>query len=328
MPKKIVTGSRQMCVEDRRYSKKGYQRGVSLVELMVGIAIGLMVVAVAGGVLMVSRGLTGTVSDVSQIQQQAAYALRAIGQQVRQSGSLYLNLNPENETNTDIDRYAIPVAFETRAGKGNLGFDPKTDSIQGTATTLNVGYSRYAETLFFKENASDPDAQSQSRDCLGGPSDAAANLIYRRLQSNFSFNATGGSNDLVCTGTAIPAQTQPIVTNVANFQIRYLLQGKSGSDAGSTTIRYANTGDSGFSWAKVTGVEVCIVFYGNERMDLLTGDISSYTDCDGTTRVDMSSAASTDMNGVAIGTARAGRLHMVFRNTYQLRSQGLIGSVL
>ena len=45
------------------------QRGVTLIELMVGIAIGLLTIAVAMGALMVSRGVSGTVSDASEIQQ-------------------------------------------------------------------------------------------------------------------------------------------------------------------------------------------------------------------------------------------------------------------
>ena len=45
---------------------------------------------------------------------------------------------------------------------------------------------------------------------------------------------------------------------------------------------------------------------------------SSYTDCDGTTQIDM-----TTLTG-----ARARRMHLTFRNVFQLRSQGLIGSVL
>ena len=53
---------------------------------MVGIAIGLLVVAVAMGALMVSRGISGTVSDASAIQQQGAYAMRTLGMQLRQGG--------------------------------------------------------------------------------------------------------------------------------------------------------------------------------------------------------------------------------------------------
>ena len=61
---------------------------MTLVELLIGIAIGLLVVAVATGALMVSRGVTGSVSDASNIQQQAAYAMRLIGGQfgVRRGG--------------------------------------------------------------------------------------------------------------------------------------------------------------------------------------------------------------------------------------------------
>jgi hypothetical protein len=39
----------------------------------------------------------------------------------------------------------------------------------------------------------------------------------------------------------------------------------------------------------------------------------------------MSNPLATDMNGSAIGPQRARRMHMVFRNIYQLRSQGQAG---
>ncbi len=87
------------------------QRGVTLIELLVGIVIGLLTVAVAMGALMVSRGVTGTVSDSSMLQQQAAYAFRVIGQQIRQAGSLRLNLASQKSEGADIDM-SDPVAFE------------------------------------------------------------------------------------------------------------------------------------------------------------------------------------------------------------------------
>ena len=63
---------------------KSFQRGMSLIELMVGLAIGLLTISVALGALMVSRGVSGTVTDASQLQQQASYAFRVMGQQIRQ----------------------------------------------------------------------------------------------------------------------------------------------------------------------------------------------------------------------------------------------------
>ena len=88
------------------------QRGVTLIELMVGIAIGLLVVAVAMGAVMVSRGVSGTVSDASGIQQQGSYVLRVIGQQLRQAGSLYLNPDPVGGGGTDV---LTAVVFEIKA---------------------------------------------------------------------------------------------------------------------------------------------------------------------------------------------------------------------
>ena len=64
------------------------QQGFSLVELMVGMVLGLVVMAAAGMALLASRSVAATVSDASHLQQQASYALRVIGLELRQSGSL------------------------------------------------------------------------------------------------------------------------------------------------------------------------------------------------------------------------------------------------
>lgn len=297
------------------------QSGITLVELMVGVAIGLMVVAVAGGALMVSRGTSGTVSDASQLQQQAGYAFRVIGQQLRQSGSLYLNLNATKNASTDIDRYALPVAFEAKAtsSEPDRNFSPATDTINGTNTTLTVGYRRYKEPVYPLSDTSLA-TQSLSRDCQGGPQDldTADNNSFMRISSAFALN----TNNLVCTGTS--GTSQPVIGNVANFRIRYLRMTDIAS--GAPKIQYVNAAGVGTNWGQVTGVEVCLVLYGTERMNLPS--TSSYTDCDGTTSVNYTSADATDMSGNAIGADRAQRLHMVFRSVYQLRSQGLIGNVL
>ena len=274
------------------------QRGLSLLELMVGIAIGLLVVAVAMSALMVSRGVSGTVSDASTIQQQAAYAMRSIGMQLRQSGSLFLNFSPNPGGVAAIDAYLTPVAFETKAesaGPGSNAFDPTTDSIGSTGGALNIGYRRYTEPVF--TNAT---AISLVRNCLGVPADSSADM---RVESVFQLVGT----DLRCAGNN--ATAQPIVQNVANFQVRYLLQ--DNSTKGDSTIRRVLAAGVGSDWSRVQGVEVCLVLYGNEPIDLPSG--SNYTDCDGSTQ-DM--AAQTGN--------RARRMHMVFRNVFQLRSMGTI----
>ncbi|MBA4112659.1 MAG: prepilin-type cleavage/methylation domain-containing protein, partial [Verminephrobacter sp.] len=281
------------------------QRGVTLVELLVGLTIGLLTIAVAMGALMVSRGVSGTVSDASGIQQQAAYAMRVIGMQVRQAGSLRLNLNPG--TSTAAEPYLAAVAFETTipaASSPLESFDPAQNTINGTASpvSLTVGFRRYTEPVF--TNAAE---QSLSRNCLGGPDDSTT--THQRLESIFALNGS----ELRCNGNG--AGAQPIVQNVANFQVRYQLQDNATTPGISTLKSVDASGVTSADWGKVQAVEVCLVLYGDEAIDLPAG--SNYTDCDGAT-VDMSTLTG----------ARARRMHVPFRNTFQLRSQGLVGSVL
>ncbi len=282
------------------------QHGVTLIELLVGLSIGLLTIAVAMGALMVSRGVSGTVSDASGIQQQAAYAMRVIGMQVRQAGSLRLNLNPG--TSTAAEPYLAAVGFETTipaASSPLESFDPARDTISGTASPvkLTVGFRRFTEPVF--TNAAE---QSLSRNCLGGPADDPA-TTDARLESIFELNGS----DLRCSGNG--AAFQPIVQNVANFQVRYQLQDNATTPGISTLKSVDASGVTSADWGKVQAVEVCLVLYGDESIDLPAG--SNYTDCNGTT-VDMSTLTGN----------RKKRMHVAFRNTFQLRSQGLVGSVL
>lgn len=295
------------------------QHGVTLIELMVGIAIGLLVVAVAMGALMVSRGISGTVSDASGIQQQAGYAMRLFGQQLRQAGSMRLNLNPGAAITESP--YLAPVAFETKAEAASnplysYSAAVPTQTITGTASpvTLTVGFRRYTEPVFTSATE-----QSLARNCLGGPTDDGTR-DDQRVVSTFWLNS---NNELRCADIDTPSPAlpfpprdtdgQPILQNVANFQVRYLLQDTT-STPGIPKISSV-TAAGVANWAQVQAVEVCLVLYGSEAIDLPAG--SNYVNCDGTT-VDMSTLTG----------ARARRMHMAFRSVFQLRSQGLIGSVL
>ena len=298
------------------------QRGVTLVELMVGIAIGLLVVAVATSALMVSRGISGTVSDASGLHQQAAHAMRVIGQQVRQAGSLYLNLNPTGAATTDP---AAPVALEVVSpgadASGNTSFNPTKDTLatQQTSdgrTILGVGYRRYPEPLF------DGTTISLARNCIGEQGGAGTN--DKRIESIFMLDNDGNlrcgdnPNSKPSLGfTSLPDKPgQPIIRNVANFRVRYLVQNLA--TLGAPQINYVDAANfSASDLPRVQGVEVCLVLYGDERVNLPAG--SEYTDCDGS-RVDMTAAD--------LPANRRNRMHLMFRNVFQLRSQGLVGSVL
>ena len=288
------------------------QRGVTLIELMVGMAIGLLVVAVAMGALMVSRGISGTVSDASGIQQQGAYILRVISQQLRQTGSLYLNPDPAGGgTSTDV---LSPVAFEIKANAVSGGNSFEQESVlAGASDTVTTGFRRYPDNVFLvagtEAAASTPatfGTDYLARNCVGAPGNSSTD---QRVESIFAFDSA--KNELQCGG--IGAAAQPIARNVAQFQVTYMVQT---TDAVGSKVQFTKGSDmptaaTDPAWRRVQGVQVCLVLYGSEPIDMPAG--SSYTDC-----------AGTSVNMTTLTGDRKNRMHLMFRNTYQLRSQGLL----
>lgn len=271
------------------------QTGVTLIELMVGLAIGLMTVAVALGALLVSRGMSGTVSDASQMQQQGAYALRVIGLQLRQAGSVRLNLayaKPAANASTPQSFDAgDPVAFET-------GFNRATGTLgSNTGVPLSVGYQNYTEQVYTKQGTVDATARSLLVDCHGQRPVATAAVVQSNIRLAVPTGATTGT--LRCTNADGTEQT--LIGNVAEFQVRYLLQ--SLAAGGGAALRRVDAAGVGTDWASVAAVEVCFQLVGEEAID---------------------TAGATFRNCNGDDTAMGDRMHMVFRNTFQLRTQGVV----
>ena len=302
------------------------QHGVTLIELMVGITIGLLTIAVAMGALMVSRGVSGTVTDASQMQQQAAYAFRVLGQQLRQAGSMQLDLAVNKGAGEAIFAEDM-VAFtpNPKIYSANFNVAPEIPAVLGNDNPakneykLSLAYQNYQEENF-------PAGVNLSffRDCLGaGGNPTKANpAIPPIIQSQFVLDNV--EKELHCAGSI--GSQQPIIKNVADFQVRYLIQSSDTATAGLPTIQYVNAAGvpdyAGISgpkdWGTVFGVEVCLVLYGDERVDMLGN--STYTGCD----VDVDGKR-IDVNMGNLPADRKNRLHMAFRSVYQLRSQGRTG---
>lgn len=269
-------------------------KGTSLIELMVGLAIGLLTVAIAMGALMSSRNVTSSVQDSTLMQQQASYVFRNIGQQFRQAGSLRLNL-ATNKAATDAISFDDPVGFDLKTST----FDPKVDVIggikKGTIDSyfIHIGYQNYKELYHTNENN---DAESIFRDCLGQQSNNDL-IISRYLFEN---------NELLCTGSSA-ATPQSLARNVADFKIKYIKQSFSN---GETHLQYIKPEDFDESWSSIRGIEVCLVIFGDEIIET-TAD-AKYEGCDDEVKY-------ADLTGT-----RRNKVHKKYISTYQLRSVGLI----
>lgn len=298
MPNRIRPVLRSGSAGSRVLRTSHCQQGFSLVELMVGMVLGLMVIAAAAVALLASRSLAATASDANHLQQQASYALRVIGLQLRQSGSLYLNLQLPLGADGSRNAALTPGVFETAApAVGTVrSYAPKTHALQGGDDSFATGYRRYKEPVFTQSGLA-----GQSRNCLGGPADASAD---QRLESRFSLRG----HVLRCGGNDTATSPQPLLDNVAAFRLRYLRMSASGA-AGQPQLQYVNANLARTDWSQVVAVEVCLVLFGARSSALPLG--SGYVDCNGQW---------VEIAGLA--APRSGRTHRVFRNLFQLRSQG------
>lgn len=275
--------------------KQATQAGVTLVELMVGIAVGLLVVAVAMGALMASRGISGTVSEATNLQQQAAYAFRIIGQQIRQGGSLELGLNPSIVLTpaSDTNPAMVPVAFDPPDPTGvRPPFNRASSTLSGETAppSLTVGYQNYTEVT-----TAGATPVSLLRDCLGQNKVTAGIPDNAVIASTFKRSSDPAKNELVCTGTGGDSGEQALIDNVTDIQIRYIEQ-----TAGGSTMSYVSSPSAGNT---VYAVEVCLELTGTENIPTTT---EKYTDCSGTQK------------------SYGDKLRMVFRNVFQIRSQGQV----
>lgn len=246
-----------LLVPHRGRPSRWQQKGATLVELMVGIAIGLLTVAAAVGALMVSRSISGTVSDSSQLQQQAAYAFRVIGQQLRQAGGL--NIDPTTGPKDIVAFLSLPASTPLPIA----GMDsPASNEYKFTTTYQNVQEPTYS-------GGSTPTNGYLMRDCLGESHDIASDPL---ITSRFTLDANG---NLVCAGNG---NAQPLIGGVKDFRVTYLQQTLDAATL-QPQFRYASaTALTSTDWPSVYAVEVCLELEGTEFIDTVG---STYTKCDG-----------------------------------------------
>lgn len=227
-----------------RRTARRQQRGVGLIELMIGMTLGLLVIGAAIGTLVISRATSSSISDISQLQQQGSFALRVIGMQLRQTGSL----EPGLDAGTKL--YAFGALFPTY-GTTNAA----VNGIDGAGSA--------PDTLSIATMASQGLAETQRVDCRG-----AAVAAGVRMQAQFKVNS---NNALTCTSNGL---TEPLIDDVADFQVGYRVSTGTG-------IRIMNATDvnTGGLWGSVTAVEICLDLQGAETMPD-TG--TSYLACNGT----------------------------------------------
>lgn len=312
-----------------RLTKHYRQSGLTLVELMISITLGLLVVLAATALLVSSKTAYTSQDDGTRLQDSGRYALEIIGRALRQGAY----------ESWDTGDGGAPIVTTSKMSANLSGLDAKKVSATSTAIdtplTAPDGRSDVLAVRFFGSgSAGAPD--NTMIDCAGmgisqptSQSDADAG---RGWSIFYVDTGISGEPELYCKtypdgGGSWTAQ--PIASGVESFQVLYGLD----TDADhipnqfvtATAINALDTAagvdNTNTNWKKVVSVKVALLVRGtaSSRSDSLTKTYDLFS-------ADYSAAnAATDIgtqiSEATLPAASRNRQRKVFQSTTQFRNQ-------
>jgi type IV pilus assembly protein PilW len=266
-----------------------HQRGASLVELMVGITIGLLVVLAAMGSLLYTYASSSTMGDATRLQQKADTAFRIINFQVLQAGAI--ELVPTVDPST--------VVFST----GYTGIDPSTTALANKVISVHgeneAGRNKDILRVSYQDNVGSTTTSSSEgtgtvHDCLGNRP-----TLSTRVDNEFTFNAASG--ELRCTGSKAGVGAMSIADGVEDFQVTYGVRTYDAAGAEQYRLYDANAVPD---WSKVQSITVCLQLRGDKK---------------GNPRPDLTDAKAIPACGSEIDS-NDGYIRRVYRRTFSMRN--------
>jgi len=285
------------------------QLGMSLVELLVSMAIGLILMVAVLSAYVGSSGAARMAEAQSRMNEDAQAALNILAQQLRMAGDN--PIQPNYDTATPRNPAFSATSFSIRGCEGN-NFSNVTSASSIAALTCTAGgtgadsiaVAYEADVYNTVKNGVNP------TDCLGQtlPTTTVANsvkvwntttlvstttTVSFHLADNRFYVGTGGAitvPSLYCRGNGGTA-AQPLVENIEDMQITY------GTSPTTTTTLYvggylsaaeilSNTDlaalpDDATRWSKVVTARICVV--ARSEQPVVADSVSArYLQCDGT----------------------------------------------
>ncbi|VWX56010.1 hypothetical protein VARIO8X_110075 [Burkholderiales bacterium 8X] len=321
------------------------QRGLTLIELMVAMVLGLLVTASIGTVyLIASRNLTQQDAE-ARLQQSGAAAMAAVAQQIQKAGLVDMPADWPGwqDATPGMDRFAYLMQHSTDTSA--IGYLPVTlhgcdndyaDDNKLDSPDCKAGASGSAAiTLAWQVNRTGEGAIAPvaTLPCLGSEGvmpgrdvddlshvDAATGAT-RPVKTHWAacrigLNPADDSIQFTQTsphGKATAFFTHPVADNVVDLRFRYLV-GMPGNS--SRLSRYALAAEfmpAGLlDWADVTGIEVCLL----TRVGVPATDTKTFDGCE----IDGSTNAPKPQTRTDAYLYRAVRSVVVLRSRVQATS--------
>jgi type IV pilus assembly protein PilW len=201
------------------------QAGMTLIELLISITIGLFIIGAALMVFQSTSGAGRQITELTQLRHQGMHAFRVMGKQIREAGAL----EPQFQGSNANYKFTKDIQWVNASGVP----DPAASPVTGTATTLNTSQQQPLSSAY----------NQYILNCLGQP-------VTVNRSSNFYVN----NGNLMCR-TGSSTVDQPIISNVNDFQIRYRIRNGNGKQFVSAT--------GVTDWGEVDAVEICLDLVGD-----------------------------------------------------------------
>lgn len=201
------------------------QSGLSLIELMVAITLGLMITMTLGYILMGSRSTYRTQDASARVQDTGRFAMDFIGRQLRSSGRIDMTpLASDARTATS----GLPANWTPVSGSHGAAAIPDGNggtavpAVNATGAVTISGGTRQTDTLVVQYQLTDHGGNDIA-DCNGNSANIALIPIpgggnYGTVSNTISLD--GPNLELECTGNGA-AGAQPFADGVEDMQVRY-----------------------------------------------------------------------------------------------------------
>lgn len=326
------------------YPKK--QSGLTLVELMISVTIGLLVVLAATGLVISTKALFVSQTDGNDTQDTARFGLDNISRSLRQVG--YVNYDFTNSPQITPD-----IAGADLAGMDANSVSATSDDISSPLNTA-VNFSDVLAVRFYGSgNTGNGDGTMSNCAGFSVPAPVSVNTADQDRGWSIYYVANDANNEpeLVCKyydAVSGKWSAQAIINGVESFQVLYGLDTSTPTDGlankyltaadinaldsalvltGTTAADKAKDLNRKTFWKKILIVKVALLVRGKEnaRADATTSTYNLFG-------ADYATANSTNDKGTTIKEAdlpadTLKRIRKVYSATVQLRNNCMVDPV-
>jgi len=271
-----------------------HQRGRTLLELLIALAIGLVIMLALGTVYLGTSSTTRQSVSVNRMSEDAAIAFKLIGDDLRMAGfsrPRALTL-PGGPIIDGVKLTAPDRAFTGAAVRGcDHGFANPAVAFENLTCAGDTDKPAAVAIRFEGDVVNTVAINDNPSDCLNREvTDTLTSVLgpYHLVESRFAASSGGssGTPELSCGGNGSATfAAQPLVQFVEDIQMRYGIT--SASQVRRDVVRYVTAaeidalgGTVDRDWSRVVNVRICLVMRSQNRDQ---SGSNSYIDCDGNT---------------------------------------------